>query len=186
MTNFKVKKGKNFFFGPRWNFIGKNKGGFTTMVSFWDNCKYKLTENYDQINKLTGQSFNLLPWYDKESLSWKLGHHKNSARFGWRCLDGVNIEIFAYAYINGIRNSRNIISVDTSEWIHLCFKETDSYYNFSVLRENGETSIARFKKYGTRKGFLKLFIYRLYPYFGGSISAPHNMNMTLKYLKKFI
>lgn len=186
MANFKVKKGKKFFWGSRWNFIGRNKKEFTLMVSFWDNCKYKLTENYDQINKLTGQSFNLFPWYDKIENKFKPGHHKNSVRFGWRCLDGEKIEILAYVYIDGVRNHKLMCSVETGSWVHLNFKETDNFYTFNAIDENGDSSMAKFKKNDTKKGFIGLFINRLYPYFGGSISAPHNMNMTLKYLKKFI
>ena len=186
MVKFKVKTGKHFFAGPRWNFIGRNRGEFNVKACFWSNCSYKLTENYDQINKLTGQSFNIFPFYDKETKSWKPGHHKNSVRFGWRCLDGDEIEILAYAYVNGIRKQKLVTSVVVDSWVHLNFRETESYYNFTVIDESGAASIAKFKKNRTEKGFLGLFINRLYPYFGGKITAPHNMTITLEYLKKFI
>jgi len=186
MTNFKVKKGKKFFWGPRWNFIGINKKEFNVKVSFWGDCRYKLTENYDQINKLTGQSFNIFPWYDKIEGKLRPGHHKNSVRFGWRCVDGDTIEILAYVYIDGVRKHKMLSSVEIGYWAHLNFKETDSYYIFTMVDDHGNSSIAKFKKNGTKKGFLGLFINRLYPYFGGRIAAPHSMNMTLRYLKKFI
>lgn len=185
MINFKVKKGKNFFWGPRWNFIGRNKKEFNVKVLFWDSCNYKLVDNSDQINKLTGQSFNIFPWYDKAEKKFRPGHHKNSVRFGWRCVDD-SIEILAYAYIDGERRHKTISSIETGSWVHLNFKETDCYYVFIVVDDDGNSSIVKFKKNGTKKGFLGLFINRLYPYFGGKISAPHDMGMTLKYLKRFI
>jgi hypothetical protein len=186
MPNFKVKKGKKFFWGPRWNFIGRNTKEFNVKVCFMDDCTYKLTENYDQINKLTGQSYNILPFYDKESKSWKAGHHKNSVRFGWRCIDGEEIEILAYVYIDKVRKHKKMLSIKPGEWVHLNFRETDSYYTFNALAENGDGSIAKFKKNSTKKGFMGLFINRLYPYFGGQIAAPHNMRFELRYFKKFI
>jgi len=186
MAKFKVKKGEYFFKGPKWNFIGNNKMEFNVKAYFWQDCTYRLTENYDQINKLVGQSFNIFPFYDKETKSWKPGHHKNSVRFGWRCLDGQSIEILAYAYINEVRRSKLITSIEVDTWAHLNFKETESYYSFKVIDEDGNVSISKFKKNITEKGFLGLFINRLYPYFGGKISSPHNMTITLKYLKKFI
>lgn len=186
MAKFKVKIGKKYFRGPRWNFFGKNKGEFTVKAYFWDDCLYKLTENYDQINKLTGQSFNIFPFYDKASKSWKAGHHKNSVRFGWRCIDGNEIEILSYVYIDGVRKHKKMISIKTGEWVHLNFKETDNYYTFKVVAEDGESAVSKFKKKETEKGFLGLFISRLYPYFGGQIPAPHNMRIDLKYLKRFI
>jgi len=185
MTNFKVKKGKKFFWGPRWDFFAKNKKEFNARVYFMDNCKYQLIDNYDQINKLTGHSYNIFPFYDKKTKSWRPGHHKNSVRFGWRCLDGENIEILAYVYIDGINKSRKILSVKTGEWVHLNFRETDGYYVFNALSEDGDGHIVKFKKNGTKKGFLGLFINKLYPYFGGQMSAPHNMRLELLYFKKF-
>lgn len=186
MAKFKVKKDRKFFWGPRWNFFGTNNKEFNIRVMFHGDCVYRLSENYDQINKLAGQSFRFLPFYDKESNSIKPGHQKDSVRFGWRCINGIDIEIMAYAYIDGVRKDRMMLSISAEEWVSLNFKETDSYYIFSAISESGEAAIVKFKKNRTKKGFLGLFIHRLYPYFGGKIAAPHNMRIELKYVKKFI
>jgi len=186
MDKFKVKKNKKFFCGPRWNLFEKNKKEFNIRAYFWKNCVYKLTENYDQINKLTGKSFRIFPWYDKKEKKFKSGHHKNSVRFGWRCIDGEKIEILAYVYINGVRKHKKMLSINPDTFVHLHFKETDAYYIFKVVDEDGITSATKFKKNGNKNGFLGLFINKLYPYFGGCIAAPHNMRIDLKYLKKFI
>ena len=185
MAKYKVFKGKKFFWGFRCNIIGLNKKNFNVKAMFSENCTYKLNENYDQVNKLTGQSFNLFPFYDKNSKSFKSGHHKNSVRFGWRCLNSEDIEIVAYAYIDKIRKQEVIASIKPEEWVHLNFIETGSEYIFTIVQEDGETNVVKFKKTTTKKGFMGLFIYRLYPYFGGRIAAPHKMNIYLKYLKKF-
>jgi hypothetical protein len=186
MAKFKVKKGKKFFRGPRWNFFGRNKREFNVKAFFHDDCAYRLHENYDQINKLVGWSYNLFPFYDREEKKIKPGHHKNSVRFGWRCVDGETIELVAYAYIEGTRRSRNIIEVDTDEWVHLNFKETKYFYTLKAIKEDGESSVVKFAKVNTKKGFLGLFINRLYPYFGGKIASPYSMSIELKYFKKFI
>ena len=183
MAKFKVKKNKKSFWGPRFNFFGLNKKEFTTKAMFWGDCLYSLDENYNQINKLTGQSFRLFPFYDKENKKWKPGHHKDSVRFGWRCVDGEKIELLAYVYIDGVRKHKKLMSIDIYTWVNLVFKETSSYYIFTVSDSYGNSSVAKFKKNGTKKGFLGLFINRLYPYFGGKIAAPHNMKIELKYLK---
>ena len=184
MAKFKVKKGKKFFSGPRWNFFGINKGELDIDAVFWADCLYELTENYDQINKLTGQSYNIFPFYDKKSKSWKPGHHKNSVRFGWRCRGNIEIELLAYVYIDGVRKHKVLMSVPPYELINLKFKETEQYYLFEAFDGYGNKGNAKFKKNSTKKGFLGLFISRLYPYFGGRIAAPHNMRIDLEYLKK--
>lgn len=181
MINFKVKKGNKFFCGRRKNVFSKKTFEFNALAFFWDNCKYRLMDNNDQINKLFGHSFNFFPFYDKKTKSWKSGHHKNSVRFGWRCTDGDMIEIIAYVYINGVRKEKKMMAIDTEEWVYLNFQETESYYIFKVIDSCGGSSIVKFVKEGTKKGFLGLFIYKLFPYFGGRISSPHNMTITLKY-----
>jgi len=181
MTKFKVKKGKKFFAGPRWNFIGIDTGEFNVRACFMDDCLYRLSENYDQINKLVGQSYRLLPFYDKKTGSWKPGHQKESVRFGWRCVDGLEIEIFAYAYIGGIRKEKRLLSVKPGEWVHLSFNETKSYYYFRAISENGDAEMLKFRKSKNKKSFLRLFIGRLYPYFGGKVASPHDMTIELMY-----
>jgi len=186
MPNFKVKKGNKFFWGSRCNFFKRNKKEFNVKAYFHSNCVYMLTENYDQINKLTGESFRLFPWYDKVEKRIRPGHHKDSVRFGWRCIDGRTIELLSYVYISG-KMSYNIMgSVCVNEWVHLNFKETNGYYNFRIITESGTAFLSKFKKESSKKGFIGLFTNRLYPYFGGKMSSPHSMNITLKYIEKFV
>lgn len=184
MVKFKVKKGKKFFKGPRWNFLGLNRKRFYASVRFSDNCLYNITENVGQINKIIGHSYRLLPYYDKISGKIKPGHHKDSVRFGWRCVED-KIEILAYLYVNSARMHQSLLKVRPGSWVYLKISETSHNYEFKAITDGGDSSIAVFNK-GEKKGFLKLFIYRLYPYFGGKVSAPHSMDIHIKYLKTFV
>jgi hypothetical protein len=186
MVNFKVKKGKKFFWGPRWNFFGIKKKEFNTKVFFHHNCSYRLHENNDQINKLCGQSFRIIPWYDKIEGKLKPGHHKESVRFGWRCVDEDVIEILAYVYVNGVRHFKSLITIEVSSWVHLNFKDLGDSYKLTAITDDGQVGMTIFKKQDSKKGFLGLFIYRLYPYFGGKIPAPHRMDIELEYVKKLM
>ncbi len=186
MANFKVKRGRKFFMGPRWNFFSRKTNEFNSKAYFHEDCNYRLAENYDQINKLSGQSFRVLPWFDKSEKKIRPGHHMDSVRFGWRCVDGENIELLSYVYIDGSRKHKPMGFVKLGSWVHLNFKETNSYYSFKIISDSGDAYVSKFKKKETRRGFLGLFIHRLYPYFGGKIAAPHNMTIEVKYLKKMI
>lgn len=136
-------------------------------VFFLPTCKYQLSTNYDQVNKLFGFAEGF--------------HHWNSARIGWRCTDGENIELLAYCYINGLRVIKPLIKCKTENWIFCNIQSKGSKYVFKALdpQHNSITvSVDKDKKL-TIYSFFKLFIYKLLPYFGGSISAPHDMGLYL-------
>lgn len=139
---------------------------------FLPTCLYQLSTNYDQVNKLFGISEGF--------------HHKNSARIGWRCLDGEKIEILAYAYVYGQRVIKPMISCKTQQWVFCHIENKPSKYVFKALTANGESitvSIDKPKKLFIYQIF-KLFIYRLYPYFGGQQTAPHDMSLYLIKLRQ--
>jgi hypothetical protein len=134
-------------------------------VYFFQNCTYKLTENYDQVNKLYGFSEGF--------------HHWNSARIGWRCTDGENIELLAYCYINGKRVIKPMITCKSDSWVFCNIQNKTNKYVFKALSPNNQSitvSVDKEKSFSYYSLF-KLFIYRLFPYFGGKISAPHDMNI---------
>jgi len=140
-------------------------------VYFFQNCTYKLTENYDQVNKLYGFSEGF--------------HHWNSARIGWRCTDGENIELLAYCYINGERVIKPMITCKPDSWIFCNIQNKTNKYVFKALSPNNQSitvSVDKDKSFSYYSLF-KLFIYRLFPYFGGKISAPHDMNIYMIRLK---
>lgn len=133
-------------------------------VTFSDNCIYSLTENYDQINKLFGVSETF--------------HHWNSARIGWRCVDGENIELLAYCYVNKKRVYKKLINCKPNNLINCNIQTNRDNYVLSAKTNDGDKNICyiprvKFKLYS-------IFMYKLYPYFGGIISSPHDMNIKLE------
>lgn len=138
---------------------------------FYPSCLYQLSTNFDQVNKLFGISEGF--------------HHWNSARIGWRCLDGEEIEILAYAYVNGKRIIKPMIKCKAQEWVFLHIENKRSKYVFKALTPNSQSitiSIDKITKI-TVYSLFKLFMYKLYPYFGGKQSAPHDMSLYLVKLK---
>lgn len=122
----------------------------------------KLASNQNDINKLYGVA------------DCGTHHHENSARFGWRW-NGENIEIFAYYYVNKVRNSvklgnatigqenRYVLSIEGNQYVF--------QFNEKVTKVNRHCDIPEFD------GYL------LYPYFGGDETAPHDISIHLSILK---
>lgn len=98
-------------------------------------------------------------------------HHENSARFGWRWVDG-NIEIMVYCYANGVRfiekigesslNEENDYLIEVNEYAYIF-----TYNKVSIEVTRGDTC---------EKGFY----YMLYPYFGGNEVAPHQIDIMIR------
>jgi hypothetical protein len=135
-------------------------------VTFDKSCLYELT-NLDcikDINKLFGFSYGM--------------HKNNSMRFGWRCIDGITIQIFAYNYTDRERKQRLLCSVAPGE-----------KYLFSINYQT-EENICTFKVLPLGLGSPSMYTfscdvppacgYYLYPYFGGDCAAPHSMCITLE------
>ncbi len=115
-------------------------------------------ENQADINKLYGVS-------DCNS-----AHHVNSARFGWRWYNN-RLEILAYAYVNGERKHEYVTSValDIVNTYEILF--TDESYVFRV--NDVEIKLPRGCE-GDVNG------YKLYPYFGGDETAPHQITIQVE------
>lgn len=139
---------------------------YLTKIIFYNDCLHKrLPINFNQINKLYGFSEGY--------------HHWNSARIGWRCVDGLSIELMAYAYVNGERIEKPMIKVKAESTIFCCIQKKIGKYVFKANQPGGSSvtvSIDIPRKF-TIYSLFKLFIYRLYPYFGGSVPAPQDMSI---------
>lgn len=116
--------------------------------------------NQHDINKLFGFS-------DCNSI-----HHENSARFGWRWLEG-NLEIHAYVYASGQRESELIGYVDLNKAYNYEIELAANAYVFT-LEGFESVSLAR-----TRKCQRGLY-YKLFPYFGGNETAPQDILIQLR------
>ena len=140
-------------------FINKKKR-MSYLVTFNESALYVDTtsDRYD-INKLFGFSNGM--------------HHTNSYRFGWNCLYD-KIYLYSYAYVEGVRISNLIGSVDINKQYRctICVNKNECIFTLIDTDNNIEQDIIKI----TDK---KILGYRLWPYFGGNNVAPHKITIEL-------
>jgi len=131
----------------------------------FDSSAIYITKNpsnqYD-INKLYG-------FADNDS-----AHHRYSARFGWRWSDDA-LRLFAYIYNSGIRTSKELGKIQIGAENNCSIKVTDGHYIFSL--NNINDTLLRSSTTVKGRG------YKLYPYFGGDETAPHDINILIREIK---
>jgi hypothetical protein len=99
-------------------------------------------------------------------------HHDNSARFAWQWFN-ERLEIYAYCYVDGNRVEEYIGTVGINEVNRYEIEITADYYVFYINGEN----IVQIRR--SDKVCSKGVYYMLYPYFGGSVPAPHDIQIDL-------
>jgi hypothetical protein len=142
-----------------WPFISKDT--IRRKVTFTESCRYNLGDD-DQLdwNKLFGLSLGGF-------------HHDNSVRYGWRYNPSTDlIEVAAYYYIDGVRNSKKIFHFEIGEEYEMVITVTEHKYIFHVPGKGLITSVNKNKtaKWG----------YELGLFFGGNKPAPHKIEVTFK------
>jgi hypothetical protein len=160
---FTIRKGRHyarpFRFALWWN-----RKVFTRKVVFASNCRYGLPgDDQADTNKLFGVGY--LP-----------GHHRESARFGWRYLPGSGkMEIVAYCYVAGKRIIESVACCEVGQMYQLKLNIMQNEYLFTILDSGGnyigQTIVA--------KRHSKKLQYGLWPYFGGNRTAPHYMTILI-------
>jgi len=140
--------------------IFNNNRFLSYYVTFSDSCRYELPkEDQEDINKLFGFSLGF-------------NHHKDSARTGWFYKDN-NIHIYAYIYDNGIRTSKFIKTININETYIISIVDEGSNWLFSIndvsVEEIHITDVRIDKSSKFKIG------YKLWPYFGGNNTAPHDI-----------
>jgi hypothetical protein len=96
--------------------------------------------------------------------------HVNSARFGWRWYNN-RLEIFAYCYNNGVRMDKYMTAIRIGQVYVYKITATSTYYVFEV--DGVSVVIPR----GCNESYKKEY---LYPYFGGTLPAPHDISIKIK------
>ena len=99
-------------------------------------------------------------------------HQTNSARFGWRWLDGA-LEIHTYVYNEGVRTSVMLGSVELGEEYTYSIELRRNDYVFKV---DGMDAVVVPRTNRCNRGLY----YLLFPYFGGEEVAPHDMVIKIK------
>lgn len=164
---FRIPRGKHRARPLRFGFWWR-KTSFTWVVKFDESCRYDLqSDDQFDINKLIGIGY--LP-----------GHHKESARFGWRYwTERKEIELSAYCYVNGRRVIKHICFCEIGKEYRIKLQVLATSYYFDVCEPGivqpcGITLV----KYDHNKKFK----YRLGPFFGGNRPAPRTMKIEFKKL----
>jgi hypothetical protein len=161
-TQFIIRQGKQFC--DQSSYIPVEYSELKFVVKFDNTAVYKTIDPSNQydINKLYGFS-------DNDS-----AHHLYSARFGWRWSDKA-LRIFAYAYNSGVRMSKELGTVLPGIENYCSIKVTEGHYVFTL--NNTTDTLLRSATTSKAKG------YKLYPYFGGDETAPHQINVFIKEFK---
>lgn len=160
---FMIKAG-NHYSGFHFRLTRSNIIKFS--CTFDENCLYTLEgiDAYD-INKLYG-------------FSTTYNHHDQSARFGWRCMDGENIQILTYTYKDRVRQVSGeelLGTVKPGETFYGSIENIGTDYVYTCTTPAGNVVIKE------PKSLDKVwFKYYLGFYFGGNCVAPHDMTITLK------
>jgi hypothetical protein len=131
------------------------------LVKF-DNSAVYTTINADNqldVNKLYGFSDN------------NGKHHEFSARIGWRWSDGA-LRLFGYVYNNGVFDFKQIAAVSIGAEHECSIKVAGDQYIFSV--DGHSIAMPRASTGLTAIG------YKLFPYFGGDETAPHDIRIWIK------
>lgn len=150
-----------------WRFwLWWHRTSFDWVVKFDESCRYDL-QNVDQLdtNKLCGIGY--LP-----------GHHKDSARFGWRYDTATGqVALSTYCYDSGRRMAiQHICWCEIDHEYYIDLKILSQWYKFTAYKKEdgvfmGSVEVQYFHD--------KKFKYRLGTYFGGNQKAPHEIKIQL-------
>ena len=165
-----IEKGKHGSKGLNFGFTFKKKIKFR--ACFTSSCIYDLgnNNNYD-INKLFGFSTF---WH----------HHKQSARVGWRCIDGKHLQLLTYSYNDSKRDMNEVDllgEVLPEQWFICEIVDYESHYEYRFQIEEDVESNTVVKQDKKQKDWF-IFNYFLFPYFGGDQSAPHKIKLFIERL----
>ena len=119
------------------------------------------TVNQEDINKLYGFADN------------NANHEQYSARIGWNWARNA-LRLYAYVYNAGVRSSQEIGTISIGAEHSCSIKVVANQYQFTV----DKLSISMPRSSQTTEGAG----YRLFPYFGGDETAPHDIHIVIREL----
>lgn len=142
----------------------RNDAQYDFIFSLDESCEYSLETNHLQINKIAGIAFG--------------PHHVNSIRIGWTG-DLERRDLYAYYYLGGSRFSEK-----------LCEWTPNIRYHATIYRIGQNCLGLRLADFVTGVQLAQLVMvmnnrglkYRLGPYFGGKMPAPHDVRVNLEWL----
>ena len=162
---YHIQKGGHYKSGIKIGLNFRNKVTFKAEFDFSCIYDHGTSDNYD-VNKLYGFS-----------TSWS--HHKQSARIGWRCINGIDIQILAYSYDQGVRQDPQLLgTVKPGNCFECSIEKRKGSFLFTFNHDDKN----KFISVKIKDGWFPLR-YMLYPYFGGNMKAPHDMIMDVNEMK---
>lgn len=157
-VTYSIKAGEHFSTNTYQAVSGK-KMSFEAI--FDSSCIYttESNQNAGDINKLYGFS------------DCNTHHQVNSARVGW-LWNGNAIELYGYCYADSNRVSKLLGTAEINEVLKFSIAVSSSQYIFTY-----NDSAINITRHCTDSVFTG---YKLYPYFGGDETAPHDMHIQIR------
>jgi hypothetical protein len=158
-VDYRIAKGQHY--SDHSLFVKTEYSELRFLVQFDSSAFYTtvIPGNQYDINKLYGFS-------DNDSY-----HHEFSARIGWRWSDNA-LRLFGYIYNNSIVSYQELGIISIGPEHDCSIKIEGNQYIFSV--DGHTTAMPRTSPGTTAKG------YKLFPYFGGDETAPHEIHIWIK------
>lgn len=171
-TVFTIKKGSHYS-TPRSLYLACDTRSMSRTVIFSPTCLYKLgTADDADINKLFG---------------WAVG--TSSIRVGWNCKSAPDkgVDLYAYFHVGGVRWTPSSTESSKPTTPSLIARAIPVGQEVSVTIVNTGRTVAFYVKTATRsdslivgKAFNSGCGSYLWPYFGGTSTAPHDMSIIFK------
>lgn len=136
-----------------------------TFKAYFDNsAAYEITDPlmWNAKNKLLGFA------------DCNVHHHTASARFAWQWMEG-ELEIYAYTYVEGKRQEAFVGTVALNTTNTYSIELTNDSYVF-YLNDKKPVVMERSSKCDGGVYYL------LWPYFGGQVPAPHDINISIAFI----
>lgn len=158
---YHIKQGEHY--ADRNDYSPIETAALNFVVKFDSSAIYTSKDAVNQydINKLYGFSDN------------NAHHHQYSARFGWSWTDN-SLHLYAYVYNEGVVTKEDMGPAPLNTEISCSIQVEETNYRFRV----NDKIISVPRKSLTKKATG----YRLYPYFGGDETAPHDISIKIKNL----
>lgn len=101
-------------------------------------------------------------------------HHINSARMGWAWTQNA-LRIYAYCYNDSVRVFKELQAVEIGKTYNAGIRLLKGGYEFTI----GNKKDTMFRSVDTDS----IIGYKLFPYFGGTETAPHKVTIKIKDIK---
>jgi len=153
-----IRKGNHYADGSKMEILRSNS--IHCEVMFDSTAIYESVDktNQEDVNKLIGFS------------DCNTAHHENSARLGWSW-NGHAVVLYAYTYMDKERMIKTLAEVPLKQLVTCSVSAIDNHYFFTV-NSIADSLPRHCNDYNGER-------YKLFPYFGGDETAPHDIRIVI-------